>query len=60
MGRLRQAEPVALAGGLFVFEAALGSIDTMLGKEREQLRLRQLVSKAAVAPEHRCNNAIAD
>src|SRR6516225_7061437 len=30
----------------------------LLGKEHEQLRLRQLVSKAAVAPEHRCNDAI--
>jgi len=32
----------------------------MLGKEHEQLRLRQLVSKAAIAPEHRCNKAIAE
>ena len=32
----------------------------MLGKEQEQFRLRPLVSKAAIAPEHRCNNAIAD
>ena len=32
----------------------------MLGKEPEQLRLRQLVSTAAVAPEHRCNNTIAE
>jgi len=32
----------------------------MLGKEHEQFRLRQLVSKAAIAPEHRCNNAIAE
>ena len=30
-----------------------------LGKEHEQLRLRQPVSKAAVPPEHRRNNAIA-
>ena len=32
----------------------------MLGKEQEQFRLRPLVSKAAIAPEHRCNNAIAE
>src|SRR6516164_6510408 len=32
----------------------------MLGKEHEQLRLRQLVSKAAIAPEHRCNYAITE
>ena len=32
----------------------------MLGKEHEQFRLRRLVSKAAIAPEHRCNNAIAE
>jgi hypothetical protein len=37
-----------------------GLLHPMLGKEHEQFRLRQLVSKAAIAPEHRCNNAIAD